>query len=94
MWNSLMQTYSSQYPDNNPPRLFTSHQLRHTYISLLYDAGVDVKTAQKWAGHASVSLTLDVYTHLSAKKEKDAESVLRNYVLTDDTSDDKVNVNC
>jgi integrase len=60
-------------------RHITSHMLRHTYITLLYDAGVDVKTAQKWAGHATLSMTLGVYTHLSDKKMLDAETRLKQY---------------
>lgn len=48
----------------------TSKQLRHTYITLLYEAGVDVKTAQVWAGHSSIQITLDIYTHLRLSHHK------------------------
>ncbi|RYG37391.1 hypothetical protein EON81_06790, partial [bacterium] len=34
---------------------------RHTYISLLLRAGVDVKTIQKLVGHASHRMIMDVY---------------------------------
>ena len=50
---------------------FTAHQLRHTYATMLYDAGVDVKTAQELLGHADPSVTMNIYTHLSTQK-KDA----------------------
>lgn len=43
--------------------------LRHTYATLLYDAGVDVKSAQRYLGHANLELTLKVYTHLTKYKE-------------------------
>ncbi len=43
----------------------TPHQLRHSYATILFDAGIDVKTAQKWLGHADIKTTLDIYTHLS-----------------------------
>lgn len=42
----------------------TPHLLRHTYATNLVKAGVDIKTAQKLLGHASVQLTLDIYTHI------------------------------
>ncbi|MBR0205169.1 MAG: site-specific integrase [Clostridia bacterium] len=48
---------------------FTAHQLRHSYATMLYDADVDVKTAQKLLGHADFSVTMKIYTHLSAEKE-------------------------
>lgn len=38
--------------------VFTPHQLRHTYITMLYLAGVDVLTAKEQAGHADISTTL------------------------------------
>jgi integrase len=53
-------------------RRITSHTMRHTYATLLYYAGVDVKQAQAWLGHASIQMTLDVYTHLDEKGTKEA----------------------
>jgi integrase len=73
------------------PRKITSHMLRHTYITILYDAGIDVKTAQKWAGHATVAVLMDIYTHLSEGKEKEAVSKLNSFISGnqyDDNSDD------
>lgn len=40
------------------------HILRHTYITNLILSGVDLKTVQYVAGHADISLTLNIYTHL------------------------------
>jgi integrase len=55
---------------------FTPHQLRHTYCSMLYDAGVDVLTAKELMGHEDVQTTLGIYTHLSkARKAKSIESL-------------------
>lgn len=55
-----------------PRRAFAiqTHDLRHTFCSMLYDAGVDVKTAQKLMGHSSPEITMRIYTHLSTEKEK------------------------
>lgn len=51
-----------------------AHDLRHTFCSLLYDAGVDVLTAQKMMGHSNPEITMCIYTHLSEeKKENDIE---------------------
>ncbi len=51
---------------------FTNHDLRHTFATALYDAGVPVKAAQYFLGHADIRITLDLYTHLS--KERDSAS--------------------
>ncbi len=47
------------------PRI-TAHWLRHTYITMLYFAGVDVLTAKEQAGHADINTTMAIYTHLDA----------------------------
>ncbi len=50
----------------------TAHMLRHTYASLLYDAGVDIKSAQRFLGHSDIETTLEIYTHLTKHKEYEA----------------------
>jgi len=40
------------------------HELRHTAASLMIAAGADAKLVQAQLGHASISITYDVYGHL------------------------------
>lgn len=42
----------------------TEHDLRHTAASLAIQSGANVKVVQQMLGHASASVTLDVYGHL------------------------------
>jgi integrase len=42
----------------------TPHELRHTAASLAISAGANVKAVQRMLGHASASVTLDVYSDL------------------------------
>lgn len=58
----------------------TPHMLRHTYASMLYFSGVDVLTAQKLLGHADVSTTLKIYTHLKSQTEKLSIEKFDNFV--------------
>lgn len=39
------------------------HQLRHTFITQLFESGMDLKQVQYLAGHATPEMTLRVYTH-------------------------------
>lgn len=48
----------------------TPYDLRHSYCSMLFDADVDVKTAQYLMGHKSLEITLKIYTHLSELKKQ------------------------
>ena len=77
-WRSYMHYLNIQAGGKDRSRInpkviamepFTAHQLRHSYATMLYDADVDVKTAQKLLGHADFSVTMKIYTHLSAEKE-------------------------
>jgi integrase len=40
------------------------HDLRHTFASLHLARGVPAEVVQVWLGHASVTVTLDVYRHI------------------------------
>jgi integrase len=42
----------------------TFHDLRHTCASLLFQRGVHPKFVQELLGHASVAITLDIYSHM------------------------------
>ena len=53
---------------------FTFHAFRHTHASLLLNAGISYKELQYRLGHATLAMTMDIYGHLSADKEKEAVS--------------------
>lgn len=41
-----------------------SHDLRHTFCTMLRDAGVDIKQAMIWMGHADEKMILEIYDHV------------------------------
>jgi integrase len=59
---------------------FTPHMLRHTYITMLYLSGVDVMTAKEQAGHADVTTTMNIYTHLSESHVAEEIEKLDKYI--------------
>lgn len=58
----------------------TPHELRHSYATMLFDAGVDVKTAQLWLGHKDINTTLAIYTHLSKTRLEETTKKFKNYL--------------
>ena len=50
----------------------TWHQFRHIHSSLMSDLKVPVKIAQEQLGHASISTTLNIYTHTIAASHREA----------------------
>ena len=63
---------------NLPP--IHPHKFRHTQASLLISEGVDILTVSKRLGHAKVSTTLDIYSHVLAKSDKKASSTLDDLI--------------
>ena len=57
-----------------------SHDLRHTFATALFDAGVSVKAAQYYLGHSDMRMTLDLYTHLSTERENRERSELTGFL--------------
>lgn len=61
----------------------TAHMLRHGYATLLFEADVDEFTAQKLLGHADITTTRAIYTHLRQRKNQESLAKLRAYVEQD-----------
>ena len=55
------------------PRL-SFHAFRHTHASILLNAGLPYKDIQTRLGHSKISMTMDIYSHLSKENKKKATS--------------------
>jgi integrase len=53
-----------------PPMRF--HDLRHTHATLLLARGVHPKVVSERLGHASIAITLDVYSHVLPTQQEEA----------------------
>jgi integrase/recombinase XerD len=53
------------------------HVFRHTHITELLKAGVDLKVVQERVGHKSLQTTMEVYAHLT---EEDFNQEIKNYL--------------
>lgn len=53
----------------------------HTFASICYAAKMDVKTTQKLMGHAKISTTMDIYTHLDETFLEDDITKFNEYLL-------------
>lgn len=64
---------------------FTWHCLRHTFISRLVMAGVDLRTVQELAGHKTIAMTCR-YAHLSPQHQQSAIEKLVPLVSEEETA--------
>lgn len=55
----------------------TPHIFRHTHISMLAEAGVDLATIMKRVGHEDIKTTMKIYTHVTDKMKKDANAKVK-----------------
>jgi integrase len=56
----------------------TLHALRHTHVSQLISAGVDIVTVSRRIGHSNPAVTLKVYAHMFGDTDKGAAAVVEN----------------
>ena len=57
-----------------------AHDLRYTFATSLYDAGIDVKSAMYYLGHADIRMTMNLYTQLSKERENLARSQMITFL--------------
>lgn len=62
------------------------HMLRHTYATMLYKAGIDLKTAQYLMGHANISVTANIYTHVEKSTASSSIDKLQKFLSGCQTS--------
>lgn len=58
-------------------KTFTPYIFRHTYVSMLAEAGVDLQTIMQRIGHEDSKTTLRVYTHVTKIMQKNADEKIR-----------------
>ena len=67
MWKSIIRKLNAAVATEEEPEPITdltSHILRHTFATYLAVIGINPQIVQRLMGHASIQMTMDVYTHL------------------------------
>ena len=57
------------------------HDLRHTHATLALQAGVHPKVVSERLGHATVSITLDTYSHAIPAMQESAAALIAGLVF-------------
>ena len=64
-WDSYIHTLTQAA---GHPVTIRPHDLRHTYCTMLRDAGVDMKQAMIWLGHSDEKMILRIYDHAGERR--------------------------
>lgn len=63
---------------DNQFEFFGGHTFRHTFATRCLEAGIQPKVVQSYLGHASLKMTMDLYTHVTADKAaEDIERIVK-----------------
>lgn len=76
---------------------FSGHCFRHTFATRCFEAGIAPKTVQAYLGHASLQMTMDLYTAVMEHKKVDDMQLLEDSIDLPDpaaeigvTADEKI----
>lgn len=56
------------------------HGFRHTHASLCFEAGLSMEDVKNRLGHAKISTTIDVYTHVTKTKEQQSADKFNRFM--------------
>lgn len=71
---NLMRSKDNQFP------VFSGHTFRHTFATRCFENGIEPKVVQSYLGHASLKMTMDLYTHVTDDKSSyDIEKIVPGF---------------
>lgn len=68
--NMIDKKFKQILSRNNDIKKIHIHDLRHSHASLLINQGEDYLVVKERLGHASITTTIDTYSHLYPSKQK------------------------
>lgn len=69
--NAIEKQYKKILERDNTLKKIRIHDFRHSHASLLINQGEDYLVVKERLGHASITTTIDTYSHLYPSKQKD-----------------------
>lgn len=64
--------------DNEFP-FFSGHTFRHTFATRCFESGIEPKVVQSYLGHATLKMTMDLYTHVTEERAAvDIERIVKD----------------
>jgi integrase len=74
---SIIRKINDSRSLNDTFQFFSGHTFRHTFATRCFENGIQAKVVQSYLGHASLKMTMDLYTHvLEDKLSTDIEKIV------------------
>ena len=61
-------------------KVITTHGLRHTHCSLLFEAGVSIQEVKERLGHSDIQTTMNIYAHVTEKAREESAEKFASHV--------------
>lgn len=75
---SVIRRINETRKPKNQFDFFSGHTFRHTFATRCLEAGIQPKVVQSYLGHASLKMTMDLYTHVTNEKAtEDIERIVK-----------------
>lgn len=78
----FQRTFETWREKSGLPKEARLHDLRHTFATMMFNNGADIKTVQSFTGHADTRTLLEVYAHATGESQRVAANKL-NDILPD-----------
>jgi integrase len=79
-WKRENDRRAVEEPERERLAPISLHEARHTFASVLIDAGVNAKAISTYMGHSSIQITYDLYGHLMPGNEEEAVARIDAYL--------------
>lgn len=75
---SVIRRINETRNPKNQFEFFSGHTFRHTFATRCLEAGIQPKVVQSYLGHATLKMTMDLYTHVTNEKAtEDIERIVK-----------------
>ena len=75
---SVIRRINETRNSKNQFDFFSGHTFRHTFATRCLEAGIQPKVVQSYLGHATLKMTMDLYTHVTNEKAtEDIERIVK-----------------
>lgn len=74
---AVIRNINLQRAFDNQFEIFSGHTFRHTFATRCFENGIESKVVQDYLGHASLKMTMDLYTHVP--NEKSARDIEKSF---------------
>ena len=78
--NHITKMFDAAVKQSEQPRI-RLHDLRHTFATIALTAGVHPKVVSERLGHASIGITLDIYSHVMPGMQEEAAARVGNLIF-------------